>query len=477
GADLRRLVHGLTARIGADGAGVQRAAAASEEAEGAADLTFTRAGSPSEQIGVIAHRLRRRHLGLGDPGIGAPSIGDPSSDDPSSDEPRPDAREPLAWGSMAVICRSRTEAARISRGLAAHQVPTGIAAGGLVLREHRVVRDLIRLLQHALGIDPLDAGGVLNLLGGPLGGLDPVAVRRLRGALMLQERRESRDEQRQARDTETLVLDAFTQPGDAPVIDSKGGRVLRRLGRIAAAGVDDHAASGTPRETLWALWSGTGLADEWQEEALSGRGARAEEAHRSLDAVTGLFFALQRHEEQASEQPIGQLLEELLENAVPEDSLAQRAQRDAVTVTTPQGVIGREFDLVAIVGVQDGAWPNTRARGSLLGTVALERWLRGAEARDPSRRDTIHDELRLFAQACSRARRELLVVAIGDEDNHPSPFFGFGREHFREGLPSSRLTLRGITAAMRRRVVADPADTEALASLTALARAEAAGAH
>ena len=466
-AELRAFVRGLTARVGASGVGGQRAAEAASEDAGAETLTFTRVGSPSEQIGVIAYRLRRRRLGLDGP-EDAPVRSVASSSRGAA---------PLKWGAMAVICRSRAEAARVARGLAAHQVPTGIAAGGLVLREHRVVRDLIRLLQHALGLDPLDAAGVLTLLSGPLGGLDPVAVRRLRGALMLQERREAREEQREVRETEALVLHAFAHPGDHPAVDSRGGRALRRLGRIAAAGATDHAASGTPRETLWALWSTTGLSDEWQHEALNGRGARSEEAHRSLDAVMGLFFALQRHEEQASEQAIGQLLDELLENAVPEDSLAQRAQRDAVTVTTPQGAIGREFELVAVVGVQDGAWPNTRARGSLLGTIALERWLRGAEARDPSRRDTIHDELRLFAQACARARSELLVVAIGDEDHHPSPFFAFGRDHLRTGLPSSRLTLRGATSTMRRRLVADPGDAEALASLAALARAEAPGAH
>lgn len=462
GAGLREFVRDLTTRIGAAGAGPQREARADEGA-GAGAVDFAVAASPSEQLGIIAHRMRSRRLGLG--GDGADHDGDV----------RGNAR--LDWGAMAVICRSRAEAARIARGLAGHQVPTGVAAGGIVLREHRIVRDLIRLLQHARGIAPLDAQGVLQLLGGPVGGLDPVAVRRLRGALMLQERREVREENREARSTDDLVLAAFADPMPDPAVDSRGGRALRKLGRIAAAGSQDAAAGGTPRENLWALWAATGLAEDWQGEALQGRGHRSDEAHRSLDAVLGLFFALQRHEEQASAQPIEELLEELLESAVPEDSLARRAERDAVTVTTPQGAVGREFDLVAVVGAQDGAWPNTRARGSLLGTVALERWLRGGEAGDPSRRDTIHDELRLFAQACSRARGELLVVAIGDDENHPSPFFGFGREHLREGLPSSRLTLRGATAELRRRLVADPADATALAGLAALARAEVPGAH
>ncbi|GAB2551680.1 UrvD/REP family ATP-dependent DNA helicase [Leucobacter ruminantium] len=449
GREIRELVRGLTARVGAAGAGAQRSAASGDAA---GRIDFARASSPAEQLGIVAHRMRSRRLGL-------------------------EGGEPLDWGGMAVLCRSRSEAARISRGLASHQVPTGVVAGGIVLREHRIVRDLVGLLQHALDIARLDAEGVLHLLGGPVGGLDPVAVRRLRGALLMRERRAARDEERDPRATDEVVLDAFAFPGAEPAVDSAGGRALRRLGLIAAAGDRVREAGGTPREVLWAIWDGTRLADRWQDEALAGRGARSDEANRSLDAALGLFFALQRHEEQASEQPVSELLDDLLENTVPEDTLAQRGERAAVTVTTPQGAIGREFGFVAIIGPEDGVWPNTRSRGSLLGTVALERWLRGGEATAPSRKDTIHDELRLFAQACARAREELLVVAIADEDHHPSPFFGFGREHLRDGLPSSRLTLRGAVAALRRRVVADPSDGEALVSLSELVRAGVPGAH
>ena len=479
GAEVRRLVHDLTARIGAAGAGEQRSARAAAtgaaNAEGdeastlagtetvagptgdaagsvGAEVQFAAAGSPAEQLGIIAHRLRARHLGL-------------------------NGSAPVAWRDMAVICRSRAEASRLARALAAHQVPTGIAAGGIVLREHQVVRELILLLQHVLGIREFAAADVLQLAGGAVGGLDPVAIRRLRGALLLQERRDAAAEQREPHSIDELVMEAFAIPGGTPVIDSAGGRALRRLGLLAEAASQVRRAGGTPREVLWALWERTRLAERWQDEAPDGRGARADEAHRSLDAVMGLFFALQRHEEQDSEQPIAELLEDLLQSAVPEDSLAQRSQREVVTVTTPQGAIGREYGVVAVIGVQDGVWPNLRARGSLLGTTALERWLRGGEALPPSRRDTIHDELRLFAHSCARARDEILVVAIADEDQHPSPFFGFGRDRLRDDLPSARLTLRGLTAEMRRRLTVDPEDEAALRALAALAGEQVTGAH
>ena len=450
-ADIRGLVRELSIRVGSVGTGAQRAATASREApEGR--VQFARAASTTEQLGIIAHRMRSRRLGL------------------------ETGRRALDWGDMAVICRTRAEAMRVARSLAAHQVPTGVAAGGVVLREHQIVRELVAVLLHALGVSPLDASGVLRLVGGVIGGLDPVAVRRLRGALLLQERRIAREEAREPDPIDQALYEAFAFPGPSPVIDNAGGRALRRLGVIAAAGASEHAAGATPREVLWAIWDAARLAERWQSDALAGRGARADEANRALDAVVALFFALQRHEEQASEQPVEGLLYELLTSTVPEDSLAQRSERDAVTVTTPQGASGREFALVAVIGVQDGVWPNLRTRGSLLGTTALERWLKGGEALAPSRRDTMHDELRLFVQACSRAGEDLLVVATADEESYPSPFFGFGAAHAVEALPSARLTLRGATAEMRRRAVADPDDEVAVRSIAALAAAGAAGA-
>ena len=302
----------------------------------AGSVEFARVDTPAEQIGVIAHRMRARKLGL-------------------------DAARRLDWNEMAVVCRTRAEVTRVARLLAGHQVPTGVAAGGIVLREHQIVRELVALLTHALGIQPLDAPGVLRLAGGVIGGLDAVAVRRLRGALLLDERRMAREAERDPLPVETVVFEAFEYPGPEPVVDSAGGRALRKLGLMAAAGTRVRENGGTPREVLWALWDGAKLADRWQHDALSGRGLRADEANRSLDAVVGLFFALQRHEEQDSEQPIAELLDDLLRSTVPEDSLAGRSERHTVTVTTPQGMIGREFALVAVIGVQDGSWPNLRA--------------------------------------------------------------------------------------------------------------------
>ncbi|MGO1537868.1 MAG: PD-(D/E)XK nuclease family protein [Leucobacter sp.] len=452
-SELRSLVYGLTERIGAAGAGEQRAATSVRDAGPVTDgVQFVTVPGVTEQLGVIGHRLRRRRLGL-------------------------DGLEPLPWEKMAVVCRTRDEANAAARSLAGLGVETSVTSGGIVLREQRIVRELSRLLLHALDIERLTSSDVLEILGGEIGGLDPIMLRRFRGALRLQERRAARRDQREPQPLDVIVAEALTQPERDPVMDSAGGRALRRIAKLVAEGSRVHEAGGTPRETLWALWDGTRLANSLQDEALDAKGVRSDEAHRTLDGVLGLFFVLQRHEEQDSDVPIVDVIDEVITSTVPEDSLAARSARDVVTVTTPQGLVGTEFALVAVLGPQDGVWPNLRARGSLLGVTALERWLRGGTALVPDRRDTLHDELRLFAHTCARATDELLVVAVADEDHHPSTLFSIAHPGYEGVLPSSRLTLRGAVAEMRRRLTRDPEDAEALASLTALTHEGIPGAH
>jgi len=478
GTAVRDFVRGLSNRVGAFGLGQQRAAVSayressdtgrtteppgsSPEGAGRAAservcdgrVEFARATTGSEQLGMIGNRMRRRRLGL-------------------------DGQPAVPWSEMAVICRSRAEAVKIARVLASHRVPTDVSAGGVVLREHQLVRELIRLMKHVLGIEALQSADISDLLGGTVGGLDPVALRRFRGSLRLREDHEARTQGREPAATNELIAEGFFRPGPEPLMDSRGARRLHRLGLLTRAASTTLENGGSPREVLWALWEGARLAEPLQRAALTETGAAAAEAHRALDAVTGLFFAFQRHEEQASEQTIGELLADLERSTVPEDSVAAQSQREVVTVTTPQGTIGREFDVVCLVGLQEGAWPNLRARGLMLGVQPFERWLRGMPADAPSRRDTLHDELRLFVLAASRARSELFAVAVSDDEQHPSTFFGFGA-HTQLDVPppSGRLTLRGAVGEMRRRLTENPDDEVALASLTALIEAGVPGAH
>jgi RecB family exonuclease len=141
-------------------------------------------------------------------------------------------------------------------------------------------------------------------------------------------------------------------------------------------------------------------------------------------------------------------------------------------VCTPAAAVGLEFDVVAVAALQEGAWPNVRLRGSLLRPQALGE----AESELDERAAVMHDELRMFALAVSRARRLLIACASEGEDQQASPFL---RLVAGEQLPVAGhpFTLRGLVGQLRRRLASVPTDAAAAASLATLAEAGVAGAH
>ena len=100
-----------------------------------------------------------------------------------------------------------------------------------------------------------------------------------------------------------------------------------------------------------------------------------------------------------------------------------------------------------------------RLRGGILDAWRLgdevEAWRQGlaaptAPAVLDRRRAALHDELRLFARALSRARRHLVVTAVDDDDLGPSPLFELRPEPeppvLDEVDAGHPLTLRGLVS-------------------------------
>ena len=208
-------------------------------------------------------------------------------------------------------------------------------------------------------------------------------------------------------------------------------RPVARLARVLAAGRRAAAVVGADAQTvLWALWSAAEQAEPWRRSALAG-GAAGERADRDLDAVLALFRAAETFVDRMPRSTPGAFVDWLQAQDLPSDSLAARARRASVQVLTPAGAAGREWDLVVVAGVQEGAWPDLRLRDSLLGAQALVDLVAGravpgaaddAETAAAARDAVLADELRSFVVACSRARRSLLVTAVDDADQQPSPF-------------------------------------------------------
>lgn len=434
----RRLLAAVTARIGAAGVVAHRLRpSVGGDAPNAGDDGSVRAitaRSASEEHDVIARLLRERHVHDGVP-----------------------------WSACAVIAHDSRQVATLEAELAAREVPTR-TRGQRPLAQARAVADLLRVALLA-EIDPAawtleDAVDVLRA-----GGMDPVEIRRLRTALRLSALAgdgSAGDEatREHAVSSAELLVSALGHPVAFALLDTREGRRAERIARTLAVVRDqwDLAHAGGAQaagahEILWSAWEGLGGERTWSAAA-EGTGPLAAQADRELDALVALFQAAKRHGERADGTSPGAFLRGILDSDVAEDRLVDGVRAEAVDILTPAGAVGAEYDTVVVAGVQEGVWPNLRARGSLLQTWRLAALAAGVpDAADTldRRRGVLHDELRLFARACSRARRRLVVTAVDDDDTGPSPLF----EMLPQAEPAARsaahpLTLRGLVAQHRR---------------------------
>lgn len=450
-APLTRLAREVTAAIGAAGV-VGHRQPPGPELDPGEELTVALLGSVHEETDRIAYQLRRWHV-----------------------------HGSLPWSRLAVIAHDNAQVARLEIELAAREVPTHAASITRPLGSEPVVRDILGIVTLAL-TDPSQwtPEAVTAALTSPFGGLDAVGLRRLRARLRTAEF--ARDE---ARSAEVLLVEAFAEPAALVLIDAPEARAADRVAAAVREAARLHRAGASAHELLWLLWESLGRPARWRERALAG-GPDALVAARALDALVTLFAAAKRAAER-DEDDVAAFVRDILDQDVPEDSLAAGDAVGAVAVLTPAAAVGREFEAVVVAGLQDGVWPNTRLRGGLLDTWRLadevRAWRAGRAAVEldtlDRRRGVLHDELRLFLRAITRARRALLVTAVSDDDHVPSTLFGFLPPAEPRGQERHPLTLRGTVARLRRVLTTSTDEVEcahAAGQLALLARAGVAGA-
>ncbi len=405
--DLVALFRRVSERIGSAGSVAHRAAVPATPPAGSATRpsplpsplpSFLAASSVEAHVlrsatqegAFVAHLLRSEHLLGGRP-----------------------------WSTMAVVVRSAGRTAALRRAFAATGVPVASPAAEVPVRDEPAVRPLrtaLRLVLRPDGAEPQDA---VALLTSPLGGTDALGLRRLRRRLLAEERAGGG-----SRASDDLLVEALADPVRTATLDRRVAAPAARVARVLAAGRHAAAEPGATAETvLWALWQATGLAGAWRQQALVG-GPAGSRADRDLDAVLALFDAAARFVDRLPGQRPEAFLDHLDAQDVPADTLAEHApDDDAVQLLTAAGSAGREWDVVVVAGLQDGVWPDTRLRGSLLGSTDLVDVLAG-RGDDPAgaRRQVLDDELRLLHVAVSRARQRVVATAVRDADERPSPF-------------------------------------------------------
>lgn len=429
----------------------------------------------------------------------------------------------------AIIVRNGADVARIRRVLSASGIPSRTSAALVPVRDEPAVRpflDALSLLVYArkrgekalnpavtgAGYEALSpdeaeeimrqslddviaeenrsnplngANSAITLLTSRLGGASSMDVRRLRQQLRSVELQTGGH-----RPSDDLLLGALLHPETLP---AEGvGRAVHRIAAVLSAGRKALARpDSTSTEVLWALWEASGLEKTWVAQS-RGAGPEADAAHRNLDAMIGLFEAASRFDEQMRGAGAEQFLDFIDAQDLPMDTLAARGVRqDAVEILTPALAAGQSWRTVYVCGLQEGTWPNTTVRGSLLGTGDLvdicdARMRRPAPANPahanpdaqaegepapPARirsypervRDTRHDELRMFAVAATRASTRLVLTAVRNEDEAPGEFFDFvvptDAENDSPEVPITRVrrpaTLRSLVAELRRTLVED----------------------
>jgi superfamily I DNA/RNA helicase len=384
---------------------------------------------------------------------------------------------------IAVIVRNGGQLSELQRYLSGQGIPVRVPVAESAVRDEVAVRPLLDAYSVALDPVLLTPESAVSLLTSRIGGATSIELRRLRQSLRREELLGGG-----GRSSDALLVEALLEPGALATLGMEG-RSARRTARMIQAGRVAATQPGANAESvLWALWHSTGLANAWTETALAGgpHGARAD---RDLDAMMALFHTAERYVDQMPGAGPEQFLEYLLNQELPMDTLAARAQvDDAVELMTPASAAGREWPVVVVAGLQEGVWPNTRLRGELLGSTlyadAVEHGVEYALQLDPlSRlRDIRYDELRSFSTAVSRAQDLLICTAVSSEDDQPSSFLDYvaplppGQEGRGFTLVERPMTLRALVAELRQYAQLDgryaPEAGEAVRVLARLAAAE-----
>ena len=408
-------------------------------AQNSQSVCFKIAPDDTVQVGVVAAHMRSLHLEQG-----------------------------LAWGQMAVIVRQSSSVELIRQELRRGGVPLAPDTPALLLRSEPAAKALLdcarAALEQLLGVPVVQEEAARALLLSPLVGFSAIELRRLRRILG-----ESPDH------LSTRVLsdtELFDQLEAAPTLAAKA-KVAQAINEALAKERSEGLEG-----LVWGAWQASGKAQYWRQLALDieADSLLRQRADHDLDVVISLFKRLEVWSERNPSAPGQQFLDELEAQQVASDSVASLGARpQGVSVLTVAACAGRQWEFVAVLGIDDGVWPNLRLRDSLTQTGLLTDIVSQriadtvnlaslTSSSDPqalaqARAQICSDEMRLLVAAMSRANSQLWLGAVNGGEQGPSSFFNYLSRQSAIPVepiqPGGAYTLRGLVATLRRQLMLD----------------------
>ena len=334
----------------------------------------------------------------------------------------------VPWSQMAVLVRNSQDIAGIQRALVQAGVPAAIATDEIPLRAEPAIAVLLRALEVAVRPSQVTTADALELVNGPLCGVDPTRLRALGRALRLQARKD--DPTITPAPADELLRDVLrgtrTLPDDEKLADINA--TLQQFMKLMS---DAHAMielGAAPAEVLWLLWSGQcadrtrahGWPDRLRRQALDG----SRSADHDVDAVMALFDAAERAQQRyRGVVGVRNFVLSLQEQHLAAEPVSERGVHgDVVRVLTAHRAKGQEWDAVWIAGTQEGQWPDLRPRGSVLESDRLTPQGVGPAM---SASALLAEERRLMYVALTRARHQCVITTLQvaeDSGTQPSRF-------------------------------------------------------
>ena len=408
-------------------------------AQNSQSVCFKISPDDTVQVGAVAAHMRSLHLEQG-----------------------------LAWGQMAVIVRQSSSVELIRQELRRGGVPLAPDTPALLLRSEPAAKALLdcarAALEQLLGVAVVQEEAARALLLSPLVGFSAIELRRLRRILG-----ESPDH------LSTRVLsdtELFDQLEAAPTLAAKA-KVAQAINEALAKERSEGLEA-----LVWGAWQASGKAQYWRQLALDieADSLLRQRADHDLDVVISLFKRLEVWSERNPSAPGQQFLDELEAQQVASDSVAALGARpQGVSVLTVAACAGRQWEFVAVLGIDDGVWPNLRLRDSLTQTGLLTDIVSqriadtvnlasltaslDPQALAQARAQICSDEMRLLVAAMSRANSQLWLGAVNGGEQGPSSFFNYLSRQSAIPVepiqPGGAYTLRGLVATLRRQLMLD----------------------